>query len=156
MTRLLAVFAVAGLATAAFTFSTATGDHTKREKLHRVTTFVKLGDLKLSDADGSGGPSDGDIQTFSITAFDREGGTQIGSGTGNCVLLKAPLAMCTSSVTDDNGTLVITGQDNQSQPKAGFAVVGGNGDYEKVRGSVRLTQKEGDPSAYTARARLFY
>ena len=155
MARLLAVLAVAGLAVG-LSLSPAIGDHTKREKLHRVTTFIKLGDPVLSDTDGSGGPSDGDIQTFSLVEFDKEGGTQIGAGTVTCTLLKQPLTMCTASVTDGKGTIITTGQNNGEASRNLAAVTGGSGDYEKVRGSVKLIAKEGDPLSYTARARLYY
>ena len=138
MKRSLAVLTVAATALAvSISIPASAGPRAHSAKLHKVTTFLELTNLHNADADQSGGNSPGDILTFEVTEYAKEGGKQIGAGHGYCVLNAEPFATCTSTVTDKDGTLVVVGDNNGGAKANVFAITGGTGAYARASGQTK-------------------
>ena len=151
MKRLLVVLAVIGLTV---TLTAAATTRSRSAAVVTTTAYVETTEVALTDADESGGPSPGDIQTFTLTEYNREGGQQTGKGHGSCILAAEPFSICQAVVRDRRGNLVLTWQDNADKESAPLAVTGGTRKYRNVRGAGSATVVNGDVTKYTVKVRL--
>jgi hypothetical protein len=140
------------LLAAAFAASpaTATARRTHKVRVINKTTYVKLTDVAFADNDSSNTPSPGDIETYTVNQFDRQGGTRIGTGHGYCVLGVNPFSTCTTVLKDTRGNRLVMEWDNDATRTTNkFAIVGGTGRYRTSRGEGTLSVQNGDATTYS-------
>jgi hypothetical protein len=146
MKRLFLLLAVIG-----FTVLPATA----MAKVEKTTQFAQLSDVVTADTDQSGAGSPGDILTFTLTLFTKEGGKKIGSGHGYCVLAAEPFAVCTAVVKYAKGSIVVTWDDDNSKLSSRLAIVGGTRKYRHARGHATITQA-GDATKFVIKSRVVF
>jgi hypothetical protein len=94
---------------------------------------------------GDPGPSQGDEFIFSRPMFD-ESGNEVGTAADACIQTDPATGAysCTAALSFDNASISIQGSFTFSSPEFDFAVTGGTGVYQNVRGvaHIKLVSQE--------------
>jgi hypothetical protein len=118
--------------------SFASGATTSDNHIQRIVVVSTLTSFHFIDV-GPPGVSPGDETTFTKT-FKNAGGTVVGFGHGNCVVITVnrgnpASAECQLTTKFDGGTIQEAGVDHLREPQA-FAIVGGTGQFRQAEGQV--------------------
>lgn len=94
---------------------------------------------------GKKGDSAGDIYTFRDDIYDENNTSKIGADQGMCVRLspKAGASECWFTTSLPDGQITAQGPFLDDAPVSTYAVTGGTGLYENVRGTLEERQVEG-------------
>lgn len=94
---------------------------------------------------GKKGDSAGDIYTFRDDIYDETNTTKIGADQGVCVRLspKAGASECWFTTTLAGGQITAQGPFLDDAPVSTYAVTGGTGQYQNVRGTLEERQVNG-------------
>ena len=156
MKRMVMVAVVALLAGALVVPATGTAKRKHHAHVLKFKGTVKASDLVLNDAKGDG-PSAGDLYTFTLTSFDKNG-KEAAKGHGYCILGVPTISTCTAVSDDGKGKLVVTWEDDgdASTPEE-LAITGGTRAYRNVRGDGVTTQPDpNDATTFTLSLRGTY
>ena len=138
MHKLVLLGLVSACAALAFGGSFASGATSMDGHVQRIVVVSTLTSFHFIDL-GPQGVSPGDETTFTKT-FKNAGGTVVGFGRGNCVVITVKQgnpasAECQLTTRFDGGTIQQAGVDHLREPQA-FAIVGGTGQFRQAEGQV--------------------
>jgi allene oxide cyclase len=123
-----------------------TGVATAHE-MEKLTVVERATSDTVTDT-GAKGDSVGDLLTFANEIYDEADTAKVGSDNGSCIRTVVGKAWeCTWTVMLDKGQISVEGPYYDSADSV-LSVIGGTGEFDKVRGEMKLHARDEKGSAY--------
>jgi len=116
-------------------------------EMEKLTVVERATSDTVTDT-GAKSDSVGDVLTFANEIYDNADKVKVGSDNGSCIRTVVGKAWeCTFTVMLDKGQISVEGPYYDSADSV-MSVIGGTGEFDKVRGEMKLHARDEKGSAY--------